>query len=255
MNDEDKAKELIGLGSDIAGSVVGAAVGALGGPGGMVAGAVAGSVITRTARMAIEFAHRSLSHREKVRVGAGLAFAYNKIAQYLEENRHPRSDGFFDQDPSGRSPNDEILEGVLLKCKNEHEEKKTRLLGNIYANIAFMPDVSVEAANWLLQKTQDLTYRQLCILAVVERAKNKGVSWGSNDGDPAFEMEYKQLEEMFARDSSRDAIQLQRETGERRRIIGLSRVGRLCHQVMGLDEIPEDDLRKLSTHFPRAFEQ
>jgi hypothetical protein len=32
MSDDDKAKELIGLGSDIAGSVAGAAVGALGGP-------------------------------------------------------------------------------------------------------------------------------------------------------------------------------------------------------------------------------
>jgi hypothetical protein len=111
----------------------------------------------------------------------------------------------------------------------------------------------VEAANWLLQKAQDLTYRQLCILALVEQVRNRGVSWGPNDGDPAFEMEYKALEEMFARDSSREATQLQRETGEGRSIIGLSRVGRLCFQVMGLNEIPENDLRKLSAHFPRAF--
>ena len=87
MSDDDKANELIGLGSDIADSVAGAAVGAIDGPVGIAVGAVAVPVVTRTVRMAIDFAHRSLSHREKVRVGAGLAFAYNKGAPLLMPHR------------------------------------------------------------------------------------------------------------------------------------------------------------------------
>ena len=81
----------------------------------------------------------------------------------------------------------------------------------------------------------------------------KGASWGPNDGDPAFEMEYKALESMFVRDSSREAMRLYQETGEGRSIIGLSRTGEICYKVMGLEKIPEDDLRQLAPRFPRAF--
>lgn len=57
----------------------------------------------------------------------------------------------------------------MLKAKNEHEEKKTKILGNIFANVAFFPGFSVGEANHLLQIAQNLTYRGMCILALIKR--------------------------------------------------------------------------------------
>lgn len=251
----EKAKELVSFGAEIAGTAVGGALGFFAaGPVGAAGGSVGGLLLTKGLEMAVEFALRDLSRRERIRVGAGLAFAYDKIAQYLEEGRRPRADGFFDRDASGRSASDEILEGVLFKCKNEHEEKKMRFLGNIYANVAFMPDVSPAGANWLLQKAQELTYRQMCMISLIKRKGVKGASWGSSDGDPAFEVEYKAIESMLMRDSSPEAIRLYEETGEGQTIVSLSRIGEFCYTVMGLEEIPGDDLRQLAPRFPRAFE-
>lgn len=249
----EKAKDLVSHGAEIAGTAVGGALGFFAaGPLGAAAGSVGGLLLTK-GEVAAEFALRDLTHREKLRVGAGLAFAYAKISRYLQENRTPRSDDFFSPDIEGRSASDEILEGVLFKCRNEHEEKKVRLLGNIYANTAFMPEVSPAGANWLLQKAEELTYRQMCIISLIKQKGVRGASWGPKDGDPAFEMEYKALENMFVRDSSPEAMRHYQETGTSHSITGLSRTGELCYQVMGLEEIPEDDLRQLAPRFPRAF--
>ena len=153
----DKTKELISFGSEIAGAATGSVIGFLAaGPIGAVGGAVAGPFLTKGLEIVADFALRNLSHREKVKAGAGLSFAYERIMQYLESGKIPRNDGFFDKDHSGRSASDEILEGVLIKCKQEHEEKKLRLIGNIYANVAFLSDISIAGANWLLQKVEEL---------------------------------------------------------------------------------------------------
>jgi hypothetical protein len=258
MSEEDlkgKAKELIDFGADLAGSAAGGALGFLAlGPEGAAAGALVGTALTKAIQIAGDIADRHLSNREKLRTGAGLAFALDRIGQYIKSGHIPRDDGFFDQNETGRSKNDELLEGVLLKCKSEPEEKKIKLIGNIYANLVFMPEVSPEGANWLLQKAQDLTYRQLCMLAIIQQKEHKGASWGPNDGDPAFEIEYKQIDDLVNRDNSVSAIKLEEKTEETRSIIGLSRAGKLLFDVMSLDEIPEEELRKLTPRFPRAFD-
>jgi hypothetical protein len=250
----ERTKALLGSGAEIVGSAVGGVVGYLtAGLGGAVAGAVAGPFLGMGLELVADFAIRDLSRRERIKAGAGLAYAYSNIILYLEEGRKPREDGFFDLDETSRSISHEILEGVLIKCKNEHEEKKLRLIGNIYANTAFMPHVSTAGANWLIQQSQDWTYRQLCMLALIQQKENKEVSWGPNDRDPAFEMEYKQIDYLIARDRNPMSVEIYQKTGEGLSIIGLSRTGRFCYEVMGLQDILEEDLRYLQAHFPRAF--
>lgn len=251
----DKAEELLKTGAEIAGAAAGGALGFFAaGPAGAAAGSVAGVLATKGLEMAAEFVSRSLSRREKVRVGAGIAYAFEKISLYLSEGREPRADNFFSDPPTGRSASDEILEGVLQKCKSEHEERKLRLIGNIYANVAFMENVLPAGANWLLQKAEELTYRQLSIISLVKRKGVSGASWGPQDGDPAFEREYAAIDDMFARDTSPQAYQHEREVGEPRPITGLSRIGEFCFAVMGLRDIPDEHLHDLAARFPGAFE-
>jgi hypothetical protein len=252
----EKTKELIDFGVEVAGPVATSVLDYLyQGMGSPILGPAISPMITKSLKVINDFAFRELSHREKVKAGAGAAFAYAKIVEYLENGVNPRSDGFFDEEFSGRSMSDEILEGVLFKCKNEHEEKKLRLIGNIYANTAFMPTVKIEGANWILQTAQNLTYRQLCMMAIIHKKQNKSVSWGGKDGDPAFSIELKQIEYAIYRDRSPEALRTYNETGEGLTILGLSRVGNFLYQIMGLDDIPEEDLLKLKNHFPKSFDE
>lgn len=253
-NNIEKTKELISFGSEIAGATAGGVIGFLAaGPAGAIAGSVVGPFLAKGLELAGDFALRDLSEREKIKTGAGLAFAYAKIIQYLDDGFTPRQDDFFEDAFGGRSVGDEILEGVLFKCKNEHEEKKLQYIGNIYANVAFMSEAKVAGANWMLQQAQNLTYRQLCIIALIQQKQNKGVSWGPGDGDPAFQIEYEGIDLMLARDHSPDSVRSFDETGEGLWVIGLSRIGEFCYDLMSLKEIPEHDLKQLEAHFPHSF--
>ena len=165
---DTKAKLLIETGAEMAGAATGGALGFLaGGPLAAAGAAVAGVVIAKSAEKIIsDIANRHLSHLEEVRVGAAAAFALSAIRDRLKEGKKPRDDGFFTNRDGKRSSADEIFEGVLLKSKNEHQEKKIRLLGNFFANLAFSPEISAPEANHLLKVAESLTYRQMCLLAL-----------------------------------------------------------------------------------------
>jgi len=163
----DKVKSLLAYGTDIAGTVTGTAIGLLtGGPAGAVFGGAFGAALRRGLS---DIANRVLSNRERMRVGATATFALAKIKARMDSGQELRSDGFFDKKQTGRADADEIFEGVLLKAKNMHEEKKAKILGNIFANVAFSTGFSVGEANHLLQIAEDLAYRQMCILSLIKR--------------------------------------------------------------------------------------
>lgn len=165
---DDKAKQLIEMGSEIAGAAVGGALGFLaGGPIGAASAGVLGVIIAKsTGKLISDVANRYLSYREEIRIGATAAFALSAIQDRLTEGDKPRDDGFFTSQAGENSSAEEIFEGILLKSKNEHEEKKIRLLGNFFANLAFAPEISAAEANHLLKVAESLTYRQMCLLTL-----------------------------------------------------------------------------------------
>ncbi|MCY1552397.1 hypothetical protein D9M68_887900 [compost metagenome] len=67
------------------------------------------------------------------------------------------------------SPAEEVFEGVLLAAKQEHEQLKLQYLANFYANLVFDPSVKGPEANYLLTLAESLTYRQLCLLSLVDQ--------------------------------------------------------------------------------------
>lgn len=262
MNEDkiERAKELISFGAEISGSTAGGVIGFVtAGLPGAIAGSVAGSFLTKGLEIVGDFALRDLSRREKMKAGAGLAFAYDKIINHLQDGHSPRNDGFFDRNYSGRSASDEILEGVLIKCKNEYQEKKLQYIGNIYANVAFMPDVTPEGAYSLVQMVQNLTYRQLCIIALIynEYSEKRRLlpSYGPIDPDATYQIELEQILNMIrVLQNEREVYPQPTYLEDGQYFFGLTRIGRFHYNVMSLEDILEDDIRKLLARwFPRSF--
>jgi hypothetical protein len=269
--DKDKVKSLISTGSDIAGAATGGAIGFLtGGPGGAALGGSLGVLISKGLS---DITNRVLSTREKMRVGATATFALAKIKTRLDSGDKLRSDGFFDEKKTGRSDADEIFEGVLLKAKNEHEEKKTKIMGNIFANIAFS-QVSAGEANHLLQITENLTYREMCILSLIKRKDEiSGIRLrGISDG------EVYDAGDSVTLDFSTEKVSVLQQayelcnhglmicsTGKGDMAKGdmailwgaysvipdellLTVAGHKFYEILGLDDIPEEDIREVAKY-------
>jgi hypothetical protein len=166
------ALALVDAGSEIAGAAAGGALGLLGGPPGVAAGAMGGVLVTRgLKRVAAEIHERVMAPRSRLRSAAAFTYAADAISARLLAGDVPRTDGFFEERPGDRPPSEELLEGVLLKAADEHEEKKLRYIGFLYASVAFDDRVDAGYANYLLRLASGLTFEQLMCLVLVERGK------------------------------------------------------------------------------------
>jgi len=265
LNDREKVNSLISLGGDIAGSAVGGAIGFLaGGPTGAAIGEALGVVISKSSmKLLSDFADRTLSKREKIRVGATAAFALVKIESHLDAGFTPRDDGFFETKGKERSDAEEIFEGVLLKAKNEHEEKKAKILGNIFANIAFYRGFSVGEANHLIRIANDLTYRGMCIIALIARKdqnlniKLREESYREFEGEIYYET-ISILQEAYQiynygliackMKSSESYEALLDWTAIAPNRMELTLLGKRYHKVMGLEDIPEEEVKEVAKY-------
>jgi predicted transcriptional regulator len=168
MNKKNTDKRIaifINKGSEIAGAATGGAIGFLaGGPAGAAFGAAMGPIVKTSLQTIGDVAQRILSHREIIRVAGVSALAIDNIRQRLEKGEQPRDDDFF-QPRKGALPKAvELFEGVLLKSKSEHEEKKIPFFANLFSSVCFRQDVSSDEGNWFVQLLERLNYRHLNIL-------------------------------------------------------------------------------------------
>ncbi|WP_019617270.1 hypothetical protein [Psychromonas ossibalaenae] len=169
-----KLRALILNSGDIAGSAIAGALGFVaGGPVGAGVGAAAGTFIGKVVTKVGSDIHDSyLSPKEEARIGAGVAIALSDIKRRLEAGEQLRNDGFFESKSDKRSDAEDILEGMLLKCKATYEEKKVHYSSKFFSNISFQNDIDVNRACYYLQVFEKLTYRQLCLLNIFNRVGN-----------------------------------------------------------------------------------
>ena len=203
-NNSQDITELIEAGSDIAGSAVGAGIGYLiSGPTGAIIGGVSGPALKYTfLQLASEIKTRMIGEREKIRIGATIAFAVEKIQENLENGLTIRQDEFFEEKIGERSTADEILEGTLLAAQKEYQEKKLKFYGNLVANIAFYNEIDREQANFLIKLAESISYRQICILNIFVNKDNYNLK--ENDYTKAGEIGAKRvllLQEIYDLDS------------------------------------------------------
>lgn len=164
--ENDNLKQLFDNYAEIVGGGVGAVLGFLAGDPITAAfsgaGGAAAAGILKTVGQ--EFSERQLSAREDFRVGKVLAIAAWEIHRRLEKGESLRNDGFFDREPTGRSEAEEVAEAVILKCQREPQEKKIPYMGYLKVGIAFDSNISADMGHQLIKATEELTYRQLCML-------------------------------------------------------------------------------------------
>ncbi len=238
MTKEKHAEKLISLGEVITGNLAGTVAGFLiGGPPGALVGATVGPIATTILKTANDFMLRTFSPKEIAKIGAGYTYAIDTIRQHIENGKSPRTDGFFDARSSGTSSADEILEGALIKCKNEHEEKKMKFIGNIFANATFT-NVSADTINCALTIAERMTYRQICLLSLV------GQQYKLDFDTSTFRLRNSKSGEailVYCEVQYSDDVIV--DEGASRK--GLSPVGQVCFELMGLQDVPKEDIDEL----------
>lgn len=177
-NEKNTIKEIIETGSEISGGIGGAVIGGLiAGPVGAMLGGASGPIISKAFKvLGLEIKNRFLGTRENIRIGAAYAFAINKINENEFSGRSLRDDDFFKEIKNNRAASEEVLEGIILSSQREFEELKIKFLGNLYANVCFRADISKQHINQLIKTADSLTFRQFCILQLMNERYNESLN-------------------------------------------------------------------------------
>ena len=126
----------------------------------IIFGTSAGAVLDSTLDDVLS---RFLSDKEKKRIKTVATVAATKLKERLEQGESLRGDGFFDQKGDNESDASQLIEGVFLKAKNEHETSKIPYLANFMVNAA-LSQLPASTLIHLLKLAEDLSYQQLCLI-------------------------------------------------------------------------------------------
>ncbi len=240
-----KLKIIIDKGSEIGGSVAGSTIGlAIAGPVGAIAGAIVGPLVGATfKKVGTEISEKIMGPREQARVGATYTLALEKIAKIIDTGKKVRNDDFFEVQENDRSKSETILEGTLLKVRNEYEEKKIRCYSNLLANLSFDNSINFEKGNTLLRILEQLSYRQIAILAYFSTIEDLSTqNWMISFKDKAdlgkYQDFYFELMDIYNK-------QLLKQTGGGISMsassLGISPLGKTMCDLIGIEEIDDND--------------
>lgn len=254
---QDKIENVLKKGSEIAGSAVGGAIGFLfAGPLGAAGGAAAGTALTQ---LLDDVTSRMLSEKESKRIGGAAAIAINDVKTRIENGELPRDDIWHDsQEPS--SDAEDMLEGVLLKARDENEIKKIPHISKIFSNAVFDSRESIHQVNLLLKIGQSLTYQQMGIIAIAANTEAHKLTKESLKAGQSISYEiltaYTEAVDLFKKD-----ILLLQQPGkpnhsfvfELQQIVPanmqLSTFGKYLYEKMSLNEYQLEDLKAISEKF------
>jgi hypothetical protein len=200
-----------------------------------------GPIATLIASTLKEMASRTLSKREQARVGAASAHAIDRISARLIAGHQLREGS--GMTTGTRAPSSELFEAVVLKARDAYEERKVRHMGLLFANFAFTQNVSFETANLLIRLLDRLTYRQLCLLALVARLGSRDMEALRKPQHADADTEALKREEMDLHGTNLGTLGLLR--GEGKWIDKLSTLGIVLHDLASLDQIPENDVSSI----------
>lgn len=182
-NDRD-LNSLITAGAGMAGNLTSVITGlAIAGPPGAILGAITAPLLTEGLhRVGNYIANKPLAQNEEERIGATYIMAHKLLEQRLGAGETIREDGFYCDQSGDRSYSETILEGTLLKAREEYEHKKLIHFSNLLASINFREDISFEQVNTMLRIIESLGYRQIAILSYFNEVEDIPL----NNWAPAF---------------------------------------------------------------------
>ncbi len=247
--DKDKLKSYLEKGTDITGGAVGGAIGLIGGPVGAILGGGLGVALSIGVK---EIISRHLSERENSRTAASTAYVITGIKDKLDSGLQIRTDNFFDNS-TGRSSADELFEGVLLKCKDQYQEKKIKYISKIFEKATFDYGISAETANQILSMAESYTYRKYCIISFfaqkdelydTSKLMQEVYSWYPN-AVFSFELEILK-QDIFELVNSGIVDQNNLMMVTRNEVVPgdfiLTKIGKALYDIMDLVEIPKSDI-------------
>lgn len=93
-----------------------------------------------------------------------LYYSLEIIKEKLDKNKLDRKDEVFEKDENGQCLAEEIISGIVISSRNEHEYSKLKYYGYLLGNIIFNNNLDRDECNRLIKLSRQLTYCQIKLI-------------------------------------------------------------------------------------------
>ncbi|UPA30128.1 hypothetical protein L0P85_16370 [Terrisporobacter glycolicus] len=102
--------------------------------------------------------------KERKKILITIYYSLEMIKENIDNNNFIREKDFFEENLNNQSLAEEIMDGILISSKNEHEESKLKYYGYLLGNIMFKNDLDIDECNRLIKLSRQLTYCQIKLI-------------------------------------------------------------------------------------------
>lgn len=220
-------------------------------------GSAGALLVAPVTAMVAMFLGRMLGKPEELRATAALEAAALKLQELEHLGYERRRDDFFDAKAGSTSDFFEVAEGVLSAAVEDQEQRKAPLLGRLLANIAQGKDaagINRADANALVGLVRRLSYRQLCLVALIGQAdqRDDGMKFRFYPGPLGKSPKYARswtpaftLEELVELETLRLVVMSPGVPADQASIVTPVGLSIALFEQADLWSIPEDDLREV----------
>ncbi|MCC3869315.1 hypothetical protein [Terrisporobacter mayombei] len=104
------------------------------------------------------------TYKESKRILITLYYSLEIIKENLDNNNFIRKELFLEENLNNQYLAEEIMNGILISSRNEHEESKLKYYGYLLGNIMFKDDLDRDECNRLIKLSRQLTYCQIKLI-------------------------------------------------------------------------------------------
>lgn len=102
--------------------------------------------------------------KESKRILTALYYSLEIIKENLNKNNLLRKDGFFIENVNDQCLVEEMMNGIVISSRSEHEESKLKYYGYLLGNIMFKDNLDRDECNRLIKLSRQLTYCQIKLI-------------------------------------------------------------------------------------------
>lgn len=102
--------------------------------------------------------------KERKKILITIYYSLEMIKENIDNNNFIREKDFFEENLNNQSLAEEIMDGIFISSKNEHEESKLKYYGYLLGNIMFKNDLDIDECNRLIKLSRQLTYCQIKLI-------------------------------------------------------------------------------------------
>ena len=102
--------------------------------------------------------------KESKRILIALYYSLEIIKENLDNNNVIRKEIFFEENLNNQCLAEEMINGIVISSRNEHEESKLKYYGYLLGNIMFKDNLDRDECNRLIKLSRQLTYCQIKLI-------------------------------------------------------------------------------------------